>query len=607
MQTRPNLTRTIPVLAVLILLGAAILAAPRLADPIWPDEWYSLSHAGAGSLGPVTPIETWSHIQQGDPWAPPAYFWMLSGWGALVGWGEVATHYLSLLLGLVATALTVRLGRDLGSDRTGLLAGLLLAASAFFINYLHDLRPYTLLTALAAFTVLAYWRISRGNNSIGLSAAFALGAAGLLYTHYLSAAILGGLALYHLAALPKNRAWFRVPVLMGISVLIFLPWLGTSLGAASELAVVTNRAAMGQGTPRVLASMLGYFTNGMSALWLLIGWAAWRARDDRSRFVWFTAGTGLLLLLIADIVMRGALLVELRYTLAIWPLLAVLTATGLHELEKTPVPVGLIVLLWAGLGIYRTFDADSQADIHLPIWHQPWHELVESVEPLAREGDTLLVLLPQWDEPPLHVETAGWYFEGTGVDAVVIGSDDDLLDADYVESIADAIDGAERFFITQDSTRPQYRLDWLQESALPALGAASCGPVEAVEPVEMWLYSAPLDRPANVVFEGEDAIHIYDISPKPAIRDGQINTVLRIEHGPDLPPYRYSLGVQLLDEAGALARQFDAGVPLEEATCQLIRWDAADLPPGSYTLTVVVYAWETGERLGEPVPLWEIE
>lgn len=62
---------------------------------------------------------------------------------------------------------------------------------------------------------------------------------------------------------------------------------------------------------------------------------------------------------------------------------------------------------------------------------------------------------------------------------------------------------------------------------------------------------------------------------------------------------RYSGGVHILDEAGALVAQADFGLPddVRPYGCRWARLDIASLGAGTYTVNAIIYDWQTGERL----------
>ena len=58
----------------------------------------------------------------------------------------------------------------------------------------------------------------------------------------------------------------------------------------------------------------------------------------------------------------------------------------------------------------------------------------------------------------------------------------------------------------------------------------------------------------------------------------------------------------VLDMQGKLVAQKDYGLTVQPFLCQSQTVSVGDVPPGSYQLTMVVYAWETGQRLTGSVP-----
>ena len=65
----------------------------------------------------------------------------------------------------------------------------------------------------------------------------------------------------------------------------------------------------------------------------------------------------------------------------------------------------------------------------------------------------------------------------------------------------------------------------------------------------------------------------------------------------DVQPYTYSVGLHVDDAEGNFVAQVDYGLPELAFACQETQIPVSDLPPGEYTLYVIVYAWESGQRL----------
>jgi mannosyltransferase len=83
----------------------------------------------------------------------PLYFLILRGWISLTGYSEWALRYFSLICGTISVALIITLGTRLFNRAIGLIAGALLALSAYQVWYSQEAKMYTLITLLALTTI----------------------------------------------------------------------------------------------------------------------------------------------------------------------------------------------------------------------------------------------------------------------------------------------------------------------------------------------------------------------------------------------------------------------------------------------------------------------
>jgi hypothetical protein len=254
----------------LLLLAFALGARSLDDDAVWGDEFFSIYDSGGEDESPLTLAQIWERVATRNPWHTPGFFFLLSGWGRLAGWEPFVGRVLALLIGLPALAWTYRLGADVVSRRVGLYAALVLGTLSFYVYYLHELRMYTLIALLTAFTFWCYLRLIRRRQPrrwvwIG----FFGGALSLLYLHYFAALPVMALGLYHLLFVPKNRRWWRIVGLLLLAGLLFLPWL-SNLGTALELAVEADTLNLRSlDTVEALAELVRVMGNGIAPLVLL--------------------------------------------------------------------------------------------------------------------------------------------------------------------------------------------------------------------------------------------------------------------------------------------------------------------------------------------------
>ncbi len=113
---------------------------------------------------------------------PPLYVALLKAWLSVFP-GDVAARGLSALLGLIAVLAIWAAGREIGGERTGLVAAGLLALSAFHVFYSQSVRPYSLYVTLVAAALYCFVRGARSGD-LGPWLGFALACVLGVYTHY---------------------------------------------------------------------------------------------------------------------------------------------------------------------------------------------------------------------------------------------------------------------------------------------------------------------------------------------------------------------------------------------------------------------------------------
>ena len=372
-------------LVIPLLLLATYMAAQGLgADLIWYDELTSISHAG-GVTGPFSPLDVMESVSQHSPKHSPLFFELIAGWGALVGWHHVALRCLPLFFGIISLAWTYRLGADFIDRWTGLWSAAFLGLNVFWLEYLHEIRMYSLqfmlLMALAwhYFFLTRTGRPGRWHHWAGL----ALGAAALLYTQPFSIFFLLALGSYHLLFLRRDRVWVQVSLAMVVAALLYLPWLPVTLhGMSAKFDTAYDATTFAQATD-IFIRFLG---NGNWIVLLAVLSAALlraRQRDVRQRifpFLWL-ATVVLVLLLAANEAVGLIPLRRSRYFFVTWSMWIMAVGYGLAWMK--PRWIALLILtayLVSGFALRR-------ADNYLE--YQGTVGIVSAYPPLAEYVDTL--------------------------------------------------------------------------------------------------------------------------------------------------------------------------------------------------------------------------
>lgn len=598
---RSNKRPVVPVLAALLLLVVFALAlAGANADAFWLDEIWSVRYAFAEAGQPMPLERIWNTLAVSDPWQAPLYYMALAGWGRLAGSSELAVRALSIWFGLLALAITIRLGQWLGRD-LGIVAAVLLASSAYFVYFFHEARPYTLTACTAALSLLAYWRcVSSARPRLidyGLLALFATAA---LYSHYFNGVWLLAIGVMHLLAWRRLglRRWFWVPVALACALVAFLPWFQVVLRGIAEASLQFEaRAASGLAADTALSRLAMLFSNGQVALLLVLlatGSRAYRARAWWHLVILLTVT--LCVILVANI--RLGFLLEVRYLLLVWMPLAAVCAFGVLSLRRrAPGLAALILMAWAFSGLVANAEAFTGDTLHHRHWHQPWRLLRSALaEAGLAEGDGLAYMLPDDTWPVYHRDGVAFYLSQPAGPRLLIDQPAKIGVEAYDGQAQNALAAGPRLFTAVDTTRPNNHADDFHR-ALLRFGALECGPVAPVEGLQIALYipSHQPDVREQISFASPEGLGV-DVVQWGQHRDQASVTLLMRASQPEMLGV-VSMGLHLEDANGALVRQVDFGVPIADQGC-IHRAVALDgLPLGDYVLNLVAYNWETGARL----------
>jgi mannosyltransferase len=288
------MSRTTLFLLLAILLLATALRFHRLdAQSFWNDEGNS-ARLSERSI-PLILAGTASDVH------PPLYYLLLRGWRELAGQTEFSLRALSAFAGVLVVAAAAGLTRSLQAQLISgahgraptshpvLLATLLAAIHPALIYYSQEARMYQLMALLGALStlfLLAWYRAGQKGQpalATGWAAAYIVGVAAGLYTHYFFPAVVAahGLAVILLAAGQVRQhqiAWqLRSPRAAGVlafntfprsvlkwllavfaAVMLYLPWLPIFLERLS-----------GSGRGLVRGPLVDYLAAG--GQWLLVG------------------------------------------------------------------------------------------------------------------------------------------------------------------------------------------------------------------------------------------------------------------------------------------------------------------------------------------------
>ncbi|MCA9915839.1 MAG: glycosyltransferase family 39 protein [Anaerolineae bacterium] len=586
----------------LLLIITAALGALRLnADILFVDEFHSIRNAGGSFYGPLDWVGVWQRTAYEDPGGMGVlYHWLLNGWGWLAGWSAYSVRVFSLGFGLLAVALIYRLGADLFSRRVGWYAAIVLASSAFFIDYLHEARAYTLIVALIIAAVYSYLRLLRDNVHPLWYAALTLSLAALAYTHYVALVIGAVLGLVHLMNYRHTRKWWAIFAAMAVGGLLFLPWLGITLEVIQRGTEDTGRQSDSMAPLQILAELFPAFSNANLALMALLAFYALRERTRQALLIWLWLGVSLILVMIVNALVP--FMVHLRYVLLLWPALALIVALGIKHLRKVGIPAAILLIVWAGAGLYQYANPAFIRDQFGQIYRAPaagFQRALHVLDERAEAGDLALwhIIPPGYE--PFNYFVLDYYLQPTDLrydQFERMGNSFAGGDMEYLRDVEEALFGVDAVW-----TMIIPELQTTQRSGVVNYVLAtqydSCGTIFAQDDMQMALYTrSPQDAPIGTFTEANGNIGLYDLG-RGSQTDSALDVVLGWTIPDDLPENTYSVALHLLDENSTLVSQADFPLPIRFYDCVTAELPLDGVPAGAYTLRALVYDWQTGERL----------
>jgi len=172
-----------------LLCGAALASWEISARPLILDEHVAYWIAGADNPGNILTRSL------DDAATPPASSLLQRVSVGALGKTPFAMRLPSVLSFLGAIVVTFFVARELFDERVGAAAAMILAWHPEALDWMRVARPYGLSVCLAACSLWCTVRWIRAPRSIMVGLAWLLAAAGLLWTHYLNALLVGCLVV----------------------------------------------------------------------------------------------------------------------------------------------------------------------------------------------------------------------------------------------------------------------------------------------------------------------------------------------------------------------------------------------------------------------------
>jgi hypothetical protein len=309
-----------------LVLAAATRILGSAALPVWTDEGWSVWAA----TEPPEPAAILDKITVDRH--PPLYFMSLAVWEGIAGNSRIVLRFLAIAGGILTAAVIYRIGADVFSPATGLVAALLFAANGLAVYYGHEIRHYSWLILSVALMLLTFIRCTRHPTTANLIL-HALSIAFMLYTLYIGVLVWGMLGVVWLFLRVPFRTRVRIVGSWIAAVILYIPWIVVMLRQLSWISegVVAPPSTIDTFV-NTLHLLLGSAFVGIA---YVLGLARIARTPNMARIAVLLCGIGLFVLMVVLNTRVGLMLPRIIVFLV--PFLALVAAYGF-----TIHPIGII-------------------------------------------------------------------------------------------------------------------------------------------------------------------------------------------------------------------------------------------------------------------------
>ncbi len=515
-------------------------------------------------------------------------FWL---WQQFVGTGEFTARVYSVLATILNLALVYQIGRTwFKSARIGLFAIVILGVNAYFFTYALEIRPYAVNMLVAT---LSMWCFGRWLKRQTLVAALVYGltVAWMLYQHYFLIFLVAAQFIYLIFIARPNRKMFQQ--IVGAWLLAFLlwsPWFPVIIHQVKTLIAIESnfgnaRGAAGIGstteptTLNAIVNLINLMSSGQPGLYLLLLGIGFIGSWKQKRY-WLVLAWALAVPIIALLINMMFAVYTPRYITYLSIGFALALAVGFSALPRRVQWVALIAF-----AVISLWSLPSQFGLN----RIPHRAIYQDIARMSQPEDIMLI-----DKGDMANNVVLWQM------AHYLPSS--LLHTEDIEQGR----SARRIWFTT--------VDWFDEGV-----QADFAKLEPDYPVQKvlgdcnryWCYlvqlmvAPPWKTPE--VFGSEMPFWGADIA---SVTHDSVNVHLwwRVVQP---PTQNYSISLQLLDGTGNIVAQVDGSIShygaetIDTVAMQpdkiYIDYRTIALPepiaPGTYQLALIVYDWQTGQRL----------
>lgn len=287
---------------------------------------------------------------------------------------------------------------------------------------------------------------------------------------------------------------------------------------------------------------------------------------------------------------------RIRYLIVMWPLLAVWLGVGLAHLKQIRYGAlisGVLVAIWFAGALYANLQPTFLGALNLDPYPR-WRTITNAIKAHSQPTDAFVFhagTLASQTSYPLAYASAG-----LGMPSFISLALYDDTSPENQSWAQEQVAAAQRIWygLDQGVASESWREDF---EAMLNSDFINCGTFAEDDRLTLWLSAR-----SEAYCPGGDVLATFGSGiTLTGLETTQSADVLQLALGfdvaPDVPPHTYSIAVQMLDDTGQPIAQADAGLPPGDFAIVSLSVPLESVTAGDYPLHLIVYNWQTGERL----------
>jgi mannosyltransferase len=370
---------------VLTLIGFLIRFFNIDFNSIWLDEGstFSFSHPSKSFM------DIWALTASGE-FNPPLFHWIEHIMLVAFGSTEIVLRFMPCVFGTLAIPVVYFIGKEIYSERVGIVSAFLVTISAFHVYYSQEARAYTLLMLIMSLFIYFYIKYKK-TNSWKYAALVGVCASLGYWTHFWSLVVIAPIFVFMMVDVVKKKnkeSFIPIGIASGIAIISTLPLTSVMVFLFNNR--ISTPSQWGMKDINLLIqyfSWIGYNNIITIAIFLLLIGMGFVIFYKLQKTLAIELGATCAFVLVVSVAISHTIPMLPRYMITLFPILYVVSGMAIVSLyvnyRKVAYLTLAIILIVGGLSLHTYYTTYTREN---------WKGYASELSKNTQGGDVIIVL-----------------------------------------------------------------------------------------------------------------------------------------------------------------------------------------------------------------------